>query len=96
MLQVFLSFKTRSFLFVTALIKMDDDDLDEFEIEEQEAAVAAELDDSQTHNAVKKSLDEGSWFAIIFEFITLLLNKWRFIHLGTTMQDILTNVHIGW
>ena len=43
----------------------DDDDLDEFEIEEQEAAVAAELDDSQTSNAINKPLDEGSWFAII-------------------------------
>ena len=44
----------------------EDDDLDEFEIEEQEAAVAVELDDSQTPNSVKKSLDEDFWFAIIF------------------------------
>lgn len=43
----------------------DEDDLDEFEIEEQEAAVAAELDGSQSTIGVEKSLDEGSWFAYL-------------------------------
>lgn len=46
----------------------DEDDLDEFEIEEQEAAVAAELDGSQSTIGVEKSLDEGSWFAYLSLF----------------------------
>ena len=80
-----MSFKTK----VTALLKMDeDDDLDEFEIEEQEAAVAAELDDSQTSNAIKKSLDEGSWFAIIYLVYWLILkvHTFRYNNAKTLLQ----------